>query len=242
LDVSRQRHCVSRSPVAEEFHLTNVELGGVFSAFVLGYAFFQAPGGWLADRLVARRGLMLAVIWWGLFTAAVTLITPNVVAPLTTLIVLRLLLGMGEAVVYPATNCIVAAWIPSSERGMANGIIFAGVGFGAGITPPIISWFLTHYCWPSFWASAALGLAAGAIWYVIARDSSGAHPWVSKEEKAFITSGLPQSDPATKTSAGLRSIVTNRDLQAITFSYFCYGYTAYIFFTWVFIYLNKVRG
>jgi ACS family glucarate transporter-like MFS transporter len=229
--------------IAEEFHLTNVELGGVFSAFVLGYAFFQAPGGWLADRLGPRRVLMLGVIWWGLFTVAVTLVTPNAAGPLTVLIALRLLLGMGEAVVYPATNCVVAAWIPSSERGIANGIIFAGVGFGAGITPPIITWFLTHYGWrSSFWASAALGLVAGALWYAIARDSPGAHPWVSKEEKAFIAAGLPQSDPATKISAGVRSIFTNRDLQAITFSYFCYGYTAYIFFTWFFIYLNKVRG
>jgi MFS transporter, ACS family, glucarate transporter len=229
--------------IAEEFHLSNVELGGVFSAFVLGYAFFQAPGGWLSDRLGPRRILMLGVIWWGLFTAAVTLVTPNVAAALTVLITLRLFLGMGEAVVYPATNCVVAAWIPSSERGIANGIIFAGVGFGAGVTPPIITWFLTHYGWrSSFWASAALGLVAGAIWYAIARDKPGAHPWVSKEENEFIAADLPPSDPAAKTSAGLRSIVTNRDLQAITFSYFCYGYTAYIFFTWFFIYLNKVRG
>lgn len=229
--------------IAQEFHLSNVELGGVFSAFVLGYALFQAPGGWLADRLGARRILMLGVIWWGLFTAAVTLLTPKVAGLLTILIALRLLLGMGEAVVYPATNCVVAAWIPSSERGVANGIIFAGVGFGAGVTPPIISWLLTHYGWrSSFWASAGLGLIAGAIWYAIARDRPGAHPWVSTEERAFIEAGLPQSDPATKASAGVRSIFTNRDLQAITFSYFCYGYTAYIFFTWFFIYLNKVRG
>src|SRR5260370_39394356 len=63
--------------IAEEFHLSNLELGSVFSAFVLGYAFFQAPGGWLADRPGARRVLMLGVSWGGLFTAAVTLIRPN---------------------------------------------------------------------------------------------------------------------------------------------------------------------
>src|SRR5260370_14546554 len=186
---------------------------------------------------------MLGVIWWGSFTVAVTLVTLNVAGPLTVLIALRLLLGMGEAVVYPATKCVVAAWIPSSERGIANGIIFAGVGFGAGVTPPIITWFLTHYGWrSSFWASAVLGLAAGGIWYVIARDRPGAHPWVSTSEEAFIEAGLPRTDPAAKTSAGIRSIFTNRDLQFITFSYFCYGYTAYIFFTWFFIYLNRVRG
>src|SRR6266849_7403597 len=229
--------------IAEEFHLDNIQLGWVFSAFVLGYALFQAPGGRISDRIGPRYVLTIGVIWWGVFTTLITLLPAGLSGLLALLIGIRFALGIGEAVVYPATNCVVAAWIPSSERGIANGIIFAGVGFGAGITPPIIGWFLTHYGWrSSFWASAVLGLAAGGIWYVIARDSPGAHPWVSKEEKAFIVSGLPPSDPATKISAGLRSIFTNRDLQAITFSYFCYGYTAYIFFTWFFIYLNKVRG
>jgi ACS family glucarate transporter-like MFS transporter len=229
--------------IADEFHLNNLQLGWVFSAFVLGYAFFQAPGGWLADRLGPRKILTLGVIWWGLFTAAVTLLTPQVAGLLVVLIVLRLLLGMGEAVVYPATNCVVAAWIPSSERGIANGFIFAGVGFGAGVTPPLITWFLSHYGWrSSFWASAVLGLAAGGVWYLIARDRPDTHPWVSPQERAFIKAGLPPADPAANASAGIRSIFTNRDLQLITFSYFCYGYTAYIFFTWFFIYLNKVRG
>ena len=229
--------------IAEEFHLSNIQLGWVFSAFVLGYAFFQAPGGWLADRLGARLVLTLGVIWWGAFTALVTALSAQLTALLAILITLRLVLGIGEAVVYPATNCIVASWIPSTERGLANGLIFAGVGFGAGITPPLITWFLTHYGWrSSFWVSAALGLAAGAIWYGIARDRPKEHPWVSIEETALIETGLPKQDPALRSGPGIRSILTNLDLQAITFSYFCYGYTAYIFFSWFFIYLNKVRG
>ena len=233
---------IAGSSIAEEFHLSNIQLGWVFSAFVLGYAFFQAPGGWLADRLGPRRVLMLGVVWWGVFTALVTSLSAQLAGLLTILIALRFALGIGEAVVYPATNCVVAAWIPSAERGLANGIIFAGVGFGAGITPPLITWFLTHYGWrSSFWASAALGLVAGLIWYVIARDRPSAHPWVSPEEGALINAGLPPED-AKHSRRGLGSILRNFDLWAITFSYFCYGYTAYIFFSWFFIYLNKVRG
>src|SRR5260370_37577803 len=86
--------------IAEEFHLTNLQLGGVFSAFVLGYAFFQARGGWLSDRLGPRKILMLGVIWWGLFTAAVTLLTPKLVGLSTILIVLRLLLWIGRELAY----------------------------------------------------------------------------------------------------------------------------------------------
>src|SRR5690242_13144781 len=91
--------------IAEEFHLGNIQLGWVFSAFVLGYAFFQAPGGWLADRLGARLVLTLGVIWWGVFTALVTALSAQLTALLAILITLRLALGIGEAVVYPATNC-----------------------------------------------------------------------------------------------------------------------------------------
>lgn len=231
--------------IADEFHLTNVQLGWVFSAFILGYALFQAPGGWLSDRIGPRRVLALGVVWWGVFTSAITMLSPATAGLLVILIVLRFLLGAGEAVVYPASNCVVAAWIPSAERGLANGLIFSGVGFGAGVTPPLITYFLLHYGWrASFWMSAALGLIAGTVWYLIARDKPDQHPWVSPAEAELIRAGLPHSESPKAYGAKLSwsAILRNRDVLAVTFSYFGFGYAAYIFFSWFFIYLNTVRG
>lgn len=231
--------------IAREFHLSNIQLGWVFSAFVAGYALFQAPGGWLADRIGPRKVLAIGVLWWGVFTSLITFLSPHLTAVLGILIGLRFGLGMGEAVMFPASNCIVAAWIPSSERGVANGIIFAGVGVGAGLTPPLIVYFLSHYGWrASFWASAGLGLIAGGIWYVIARDTPREHAWVSSTEAKLIEAGLPKHDSFSLTGAKLSwgEILRNRDVLAITFSYFCYGYAAYIFVSWFFVYLNAVRG
>jgi ACS family glucarate transporter-like MFS transporter len=156
----------------------------------------------------------------------------------------RFLLGVGEAVVYPASNCVVSSWIPSSERGIANGFIFAGVGFGAGVTPPLIAYIITQYSWrASFWFSAALGLAAGAVWFVVSRNTPKQHPWATEQEKRYIEAGLPAS-PTKPAGYRLpwRKIVTDKNILAVTFSYFCYGYAAYIFFSWFFIYLNDVRG
>src|SRR5689334_16971101 len=173
--------------IAEEFHLSNIELGWVFSAFVLGYAIFQAPGGRLADRLGPRLVLGLGVVWWGVFTCLITAFPTYFTGLVAIIIAIRFCLGMGEAVVYPASNCVVSAWIPSTERGIANGIIFTGVGFGAGITPPLIGYLMLHQGWrASFWASALLGLIAGVIWYIIARDKPAQHPWVSAREASFI--------------------------------------------------------
>ncbi|HLN02929.1 MAG TPA: MFS transporter [Bryobacteraceae bacterium] len=231
---------IAGTTIAQEFHLNKVQLGWIFSAFVAGYALFQTPGGRIADRIGARATLMLGVIWWGVFTSLITFLPPGVGGMLAVMIGVRFCLGMGEAVVYPASNCVVAQWIPSSERGVANGFIFCGVGFGAGVTPPLIAYLMSHYGWrSSFWASALLGLLAGAIWYIVARDTPRQHPWITSEEAVYIASGLPQSSAK---GGSWRAILSNPHVLAVTFSYFCYGYAAYIFFSWFFIYLKDVRN
>src|SRR5205085_5348145 len=123
--------------LAKDYGLDDVQLGWVFSSFVLGYALFKAPGGRLADRFGPRWILTFGVLWWGIFTALTGLV-PVVTGALGIMIVVRFALGTGEAVVYPASNRLVAKWIPTGDRGIANGWIFAGVGFGAGITSPLI--------------------------------------------------------------------------------------------------------
>jgi ACS family glucarate transporter-like MFS transporter len=151
---------------------------------------------------------------------------------------------VGEAVVYPASNCVVASWIPSGERGIANGFIFCGVGFGAGITPPLITYINMHYGWrASFWCSSLLGIIAGVVWYFLARNHPKQHPWVTVEEQKFIESDIPTGSNDPKSGKmSWPAIFSNRDILIVTFSYFAYGYVAYIFFSWFFIYLSEVRG
>lgn len=235
---------IAGQAIAKEFHLSNIQLGWVFSAFVLGYALLQAPAGRISDRFGARLVLGVGVVWWALFTSLITFISPSVIAIVAVLISVRFLLGVGEAVMYPASNCIVSAWIPSTERGKANGLIFAGVGFGAGIAPPLITYTLLHFGWrASFWVSAFLGLLAGGAWFLIARDRPAQHTWVSVNELEYIQSGLPPRSAAAQGSKlGWGEILKHREVQALTFSYFTYGYAVYVFFGWFFIYLNSVRG
>src|SRR5213080_5583464 len=60
---------VAAKYIQQEFSLSNVQIGSLLSAFVLGYAVFQIPGGWLGDRFGARRLLTVAIVWWSVFTA-----------------------------------------------------------------------------------------------------------------------------------------------------------------------------
>ena len=232
--------------IAEEFHITNVQLGLVFSSFLFGYALLQTPAGWLADRFGARRMLFVGVLWWGLFSALTAGISSRIASALTLLIVIRFLLGAGEAIIYPTSNQFVSRWIPSNERGIANGIIFAGVGIGAGITPPLISFLMAHYGWrSSFVLCALIGLAAGAVWYFTARDTPQSHHWVSPSELESIERGLPELQREGNSGSSLLSwlaILSSRTIWTITLAYFCFGYVAWVFFSWFYLYLAKVRG
>ena len=226
--------------IAAEYGFTNQQLGWVFSSFVMGYALFQAPSGRIADRFGARRALALAAVWWAVFSALSALL-PAFALVLPALILVRFALGAGESIVYPAANRIVAQWIPVPERGLANGLIFMGVGVGAGITPPLITAVMLRYGWrASFIVCGLIGLAAGAVWLIIARDSPDGHRWVSETERAQIRAGIPAR--GAEEPLRWRVIAANRNVRFLTLSYFCYGYSAYIFFTWFFIYLSTVRG
>jgi len=238
---------IAGKSLAAEYHLSNVQLGWVFSAFLIGYALFQTPGGRLADQLGPRRVLAAGVVWWGVFTALTAAVPATISGALVLFVAIRFLLGAGEAVVYPASNQFVARWIPENERGLANGWIFAGVGAGAGLSPPLITFIMVHYGWrASFWACAVIGLVAGAVWYVISRDSPAEHKSVSPAELELIQSGLTlkTKEPIGTSRALLpwKSVVTSKEVLAVTLSYFSFGYVAWIFFSWFYIYLAQVRG
>jgi len=238
--------------LSAEYHLGDARLGWVFSAFLLGYAAFQVPGGWLAGRFGPRLLLTLGVLWWGVFTVLTTVVPSHVSGALALLIAVRFALGAGEAVIYPASNQFIARWIPVHERGRANGWIFAGVGTGAGLTPPLLTSIIAHYGWrASFWFSAVVGFAVGAAWFLLARDAPEQHPRISPREVALIHKGLgepvrPVATATVETSkentpALWTNLIRSRNVWALTFSYFTFGYVAWIFFSWFYIYLAKAR-
>jgi ACS family glucarate transporter-like MFS transporter len=238
---------VAGTSIASEYHLSQVQLGWVFSAFLWGYALFQTFGGWLADRLGPRRVLTAGVVWWGIFTALTAAVSPAITGAVFLFVFARFLLGAGEAIIFPASNQFISRWIPTQERGIANGLIFAGVGAGAGSAPAIVTYIMVHYGWRwSFWLSALIGLLAGLVWFLAARDTPEEHRSVSASELRHIQTGgtavSPSAAPSSDGPIPWSKILRSKEVWLVTLSYFCFGYVAWIFFSWFYIYLFKVRG
>jgi ACS family glucarate transporter-like MFS transporter len=239
---------IASNSIVETYAFSNLQLGYVFSSLLAGYALFQTVGGRLADRFGSRRVLAAGVLWWGIFTALTAAVPSKAGHALLAFLSIRFLLGAGEAVVYPASNHFVARWIPDHERGIANGLIFAGVGVGAGFTPPLITYVMLHYGWRgSFWVCSVLGCLAGMVWFLAARDTPLEHPSVRSSELEGIMAGLPKAVTPENSKSSLwlipwSRVLKSKDVWAVTISYFCFGYVAWIFFSWFYRYLATVRG
>jgi MFS transporter, ACS family, glucarate transporter len=241
--LDRTNISVAGVALARDYQLSKVQLGWIFSAFLLGYATCQVPGGWLAARAGPRRVLTGSVVCWGIFTALTAVVPLHATNALFWLILVRFALGMSESAVYPAANQFVARWIPLHERGKANGWIFAGVGAGAGLAPPLLTAIMARYGWrASFWFCAGVGVIAALIWYAVARDRPESHPRVSAAELAHIRAGVAPGTPEESREVPWGAILLSKEVWALSVSYFAFGYVIWIFFSWFFIYLAEVRG
>src|SRR5579871_2800944 len=190
--IDRSNMSIAGLYLAKDYHIGKIQLGWLQSAFLLGYAFFQIPAGWVVGKLGPHKTLTFGLIWWSVLTAMTALVPPAMAGALWILIAVRFILGLGESVAYPSSNQFIAAWFPTQERGKANGWVFGGVGMGSGLAPPLVAFIIYNYGWHAvFYVSAIIGLAMAVIWYKMARDTPAEHPGVSAAEKAHIKAGLP---------------------------------------------------
>ncbi|HEY4491888.1 MAG TPA: MFS transporter, partial [Acidobacteriota bacterium] len=124
--VLRTNLSIAGEAMIGDLGLTKIQLGMILSAFAWGYALFQFPGGVVGDMLGSRRSVAgIAVLW-----AALTFLTGvvpgasalNPVWILTTLIVLRFLVGVSQAPIFPIIGGAIATWFPLPDRALPNGL------------------------------------------------------------------------------------------------------------------------
>ena len=246
--LDRTNISIAKFGIGKEFAINDVHMGWVFAAFLVGYAGLQIPAGVLARRLGARLTLGLLGVWRPIFIVLIAFIPRGIGNPLVLLILLRFALGAGEATMFPATSQFVERWFPVSERGKANGLIFAGIGL-SGLTPPLMTAIILHFDWrASFCFSASMGALVGLVWYLAARNTPEEHKWVGDAERKLIVSqrrvkAAAKEDDAQygKHKIPWMTIFSSKAVLAVTLSYFAYGYVAWMFYTWFYTYMVQAR-
>jgi len=233
--IDRVNISVTGPTIRKELELTPTELGLIFSAFAYPYAAMQIAGGWMSDRFGPRLVLaMLSLVW-----ATATILT-GVSWSVASLVVFRILVGIGEGGAFPTATRAFACWLPVRERGFAQGITHSFARLGGAVTPPIVLAIVARYGWrEAFYVLGAVSLAWTAVWVASFRDTPDEHPWVSGSELAAISADC-ESTRAARGPTPWRKILSR--MWLVTVVDFCYGWSLWVFLTWLPSYLSDARG
>ncbi len=243
---------VTGSYIEEEFHFSDATMGWILSAFVVGYALFQFPGGWAGDRYGPRKVLTLAILWYSLFLAAMSLV-PHLflsrwVGLACSFAVVRFLTGAGEAFTSPNSAKVVGSWMSSGK--LAFGISFYSLGIGAGgaLTPVLIAWTMQHWGWEAaFRLCGLIGVVFAVAWGAYVTDRPEKHPDVNAAELELLrpSTEVANGKPTRNLIPGgppWQRILSSGSVRCLILSYMCRAYAMYFFDTWFFIYLLRARG
>lgn len=219
---------VAQQFMARDLSLNDIQVGYIFTAFLVGYTLFQVPAGVLGDRFGARVVLTISGLSWAA-TTLLTGLTPGLLIKgagmaLLSLLALRFLHGAFEAATYPVAMNAVSDWFPARQHALVTAVIFTGSTLGSAFAPPLVANIMNALGWrPTFYLAAILPVIVAALWW---RQSRG--------EKRVPLGPRPAS-------ANWWPLLRKRNVLFLCLSYLLYCYAISIFVYWLFKYLVDVR-
>jgi MFS family permease len=209
-----------------ELHLSNTQVGLVFSAFAYPYLIFQIIGGWVSDRFGARRALTLSAIIW----ASATILT-GLAGGLAAMLCARVMLGFGEGATFPSATRAMSDWTPAGKRAFAQGITHAFSRVGNALTPPLVVWLIALVSWRgSFFVLGTVSMAWAIVWALYFRDNPADHAFITPRE---LSSLPPYATHTEKKKIPVPWLPLARRMVPVTAVYFCYGWTLWLYLAWI---------
>ncbi|NYJ76489.1 MFS transporter [Allobranchiibius huperziae] len=238
LSLDRTAMTVSAPIIQRDYGFSLNQMSIVLTAFTAAYALFQVPGGILVRRYGARVVLAIAGLWWSLFT----FLTPYGGVFLGFVLV-RILLGIGQAADWPASVWTLQRWFPHRERSRANSLLLAGLYLGSFIGSPIVVWVADQWGWQaSFHTFALLGAVLSLLWFAVVRDDPRQVRAVNMAEAALAAEVDGDTDGVAHISLGTRAFLTSGQFWAIGLQYGLLLLIQSFFTTWLPTYLVQARG
>ncbi|WP_051229350.1 MFS transporter [Paludibacterium yongneupense] len=221
---------VAAPQLQSTFHLSNGQLGLLFSAFFWTYALLQIPIGMILDKLgVTRIGRWGALLW--ALASGITALAGGFGG----IFAARALLGVAEAPGFPASSKATGYWFPRQERAMATALFDAAAKFSSVIGVPLVAFAVVTFGWRwGFGITAGLSLAYFIAFCLFYRDPS-VHPRLSKIEYDYIKAGGATPEGASQAGSmnTLGYLLKNRKIWGLTIGFAAYGYSFYLFLTWL---------
>jgi ACS family glucarate transporter-like MFS transporter len=233
------RICISTASdlIMSDLDISPEMMGNIFAIFAVSYALLQVPAGWFADAYGPKKALLIVVGFWSSFTA-LTGAAWNAASMLVT----RFLFGAGEAGAFPGATRAVFNWVPSKERGLANGVFHSGGRVGAALSLLLMPFLIRIVGWRwTFVINGAIGIIWALVWLVWFRDHPKDHPRVNDAERQHIESGI-QDELTVDEKVPFGLIITSPNMLLAMVQYIASNMTFFISLTWLFPYVKSQWG
>jgi MFS family permease len=180
--VDRTNVSLALPSMSRELHMDPAQAGAASGIFFLGYVLFQIPLGYLASRWSPKRLVACMLIAWGLCSTAT-----GFMHSWSQLLIMRFLLGLAEAGVWPATLVLLARWFPRAERARANAYWMLCFPAALVVSSPISGWILSRWNWHVLLISEGLlPILWLVVWMAWVDDEPNQARWISAEEREFL--------------------------------------------------------
>jgi ACS family glucarate transporter-like MFS transporter len=233
------RICISTASdlIMSDLGISQQMMGYIFAIFAVSYALLQVPAGWFADAYGPKKALLIVVGFWSSFTA-LTGAAWNAVS----MLVIRFFFGAGEAGAFPGATRAVYNWVPSKERGLANGVFHSGGRVGAALSLLLMPFLIRVVGWRwTFVINGAIGIVWGIVYFLWFRDHPKDHPRVNDAERHYIESGI-QDDLTVDEKIPFGLIITSPNMLLAMTQYIASNMTFFISLTWLFPYMKSQWG
>lgn len=218
--------------IRHDLTLTDTQMGIIFSSFSVGYAIFNFVGGMASDKFGAKLTLFVAMIVWSLFSGAIVLAVGFI-----SMIVIRVLFGMGEGPLSATINKMVNNWFPPSNRASVVGLTNSGTPLGGAISGPIVGFIAISFGWRySFLAIMLIGFIWAICWWKFVKEK----PADSVSPEAEIAAAKEINPSGGKFN--LTFYLKQKTVLFTAFAFFAYNYILFFFLTWFPSYLVDARG
>ena len=228
--IDRINLSVAAPQLQHEFGLSAEQLGLLFSAFFWSYSLLQVPGGMVLDRFGVTR-----VGRWGAFLWAIASTITAVAGGFGGILAARVLLGVAEAPAFPASQKATGYWFPRSERARSTAIFDSAAKFSNVIGVPLVAVAIVNLGWRwGFGITAFLSLVYFLAYWAIYRDPSEDKRLTRAEHDYILEGGaVPEGVAEGGQGAMLGYLLRNRKVWGLTIGFSAYGYSFYLFLTWL---------
>jgi sugar phosphate permease len=227
--IDRTNISMALPAMSRDLHMTPTQAGGAAGIFFWGYLLLQVPGGYAAERWSAKRFVSLLLVAWGICAVGCGLVHTA-----RQFWVMRLLLGVSEGGVWPATLVLLAHWFPRAERARANGYWMLCQPISVILASPLSGWILAHWDW------RVLLITEGAFpfvwlvaWWRLIDDRPCQAGWISPRERDHLESTLVQESAELEpvSSESIMGTLARPQVLLMALGYFllCSGGYGYLF-------------